>query len=178
MPGVVVRKQGPLAFQRGVIGSKMSNLIRGIRGEFYNIKRALEEHLTAINENTSEIQALFDYLQEMDIKVEKLSQRLDQLQISQGLEVPKPTVLPLNHTEKKVFLALYTEEIPLTYREIAERAKLPLSLVPECISSLTGKGIALSRNFCNGQLFIKINPEFKELQAKEKLINLSLESFM
>ena len=55
----------------------MSNLIRGIRGEFHQVKQALEEHLNSINENTTEIQALFDYLQEMEIKVEKMSQRLD-----------------------------------------------------------------------------------------------------
>ena len=40
--------------------------------EFATIRHALEEHLSSINENTSEIQSLFDYLQEMEQKVEKV----------------------------------------------------------------------------------------------------------
>ena len=156
----------------------MSNIIRNVRGEFHNVRQALEEHLTAINENTSEIQSLFDFLQELDVKIEKVSQRLDQLQLSQGVPLPKPTVEPLNQTEKKVFLVLYTEETPLSFHELAAKANLPNSIIPECVSSLASKGIPFSRTFCNEQLFIKIDSVFKELQAKENIINLSLESFM
>ena len=156
----------------------MSNIIRNVRGEFHNIRQALEEHLSAINENTSEIQSLFDYLQELDIKIEKVTHRLDQLQLSQDIPLPKPTVDPLNQIEKKVFLVLYTEETPLSFHEIASKANLPNSIVPECISSLASKGIPFARTFCNEQLFVKIDSTFKELQAKENIINLSLESFM
>ena len=156
----------------------MGNIIRNIRGEFHNVRQALEEHLSAINENTSEIQSLFDYLQEMDIKMEKLTQRLDQMQLNQGMPLPKVEVQSLNHTEKKVFLVLYTEESPLAFDEIAHKAEVPNSIIPECISSLAKKGIPLSRTFCNEQLFVKISKEFKEMQAKENVVNLSLESFM
>jgi hypothetical protein len=156
----------------------MGNIVRNIRGEFHNVRQALEEHLSAINENTSEIQSLFDYLQEMDVKMEKLTSRLDQLQLNQGLPLPKTEVQSLNHTEKKVFLVLYTEETPLAFNEIARRGEVPTSIVPECISSLARKGIPLSRTFCNEQLFVKISKEFKEMQAKENIVNLSLESFM
>ena len=37
---------------------------------FSNIRAALEEHLSAINENSNEIQALFDYLQDMESKID------------------------------------------------------------------------------------------------------------
>ena len=156
----------------------MTNIIRNIKGEFHQVRIALEEHLSAINENTTEIQSLFDYLQELDIKIDKLTNRLDNMQLSQGTPVPKPEVQPLNQTERKVFLVLYTEETPLSFHEIASKAELPNSIIPECVSSLVAKGIIISRTCCNGQLFIKINSNFKELQAKENIINLSLESFM
>ncbi len=156
----------------------MDNIVRNIRGEFHNVRQALEEHLSAINENTSEIQSLFDYLQEMDVKMEKLTQRLDQMQLNQNMPLPKIEVQSLNHTERKVFLVLYTEETPLAFNEIAHRAEVPNSIVPECISSLARKGVPLSRTFCNEQLFVKISQEFKEMQAKENIVNLSLESFM
>ncbi len=156
----------------------MDNIVRNIRGEFHNIRQALEEHLSAINENTSEIQSLFDYLQEMDVKMEKLTSRLDQMQLNQNIPLPKIEIQSLNHTERKVFLVLYTEETPLAFNEIAHKAGVPNSIVPDCISSLAGKGIPLSRTFCNEQLFVKISQEFKEMQAKENIVNLSLESFM
>jgi hypothetical protein len=156
----------------------MGNIVRNIRGEFHNVRQALEEHLSAINENTSEIQSLFDFLQEMDVKIEKLTSRLDQMQLNQGTPLPKLEIQSLNNVEKKVFLVLYTEETSLAFNEIAHRAEVPNSIVPECISSLARKGIPLSRTFCNEQLFVKISKEFKEMQAKENVVNLSLESFM
>lgn len=148
--------------------------------EFQKIRQALEEHLGAINENTHEIQSLFDFLQEMEVKLEKFSQRLDQMQLNASTSgaPAKPAVTPLNQMEKKVFLVLYTEETALGYREIAEKAHIPVSVVPECLSCLANKGIPLARTFCNEQLFFQIEPTFKEVQARENVINLSLQSFM
>ena len=146
--------------------------------EFQHIREALEEHLSSINENTTEIQALFDYLQEMEIRVEKMCQRLDNLQLCFGQPLQKPTVEPLDQLEKKVFLVMYTETMPLSYEEISANARVPSGLVPECISSLIDKGVPLLRSLVNNQLFFKLSPSFKELQAKENLVNLSLHSFL
>ncbi|MEK6905319.1 MAG: hypothetical protein AABX24_02860 [Nanoarchaeota archaeon] len=146
--------------------------------EFTAIRKMLEEHLAAINDNTAEVQALFDYLQELEIKVEKVSQRLDQTQLGLGIPKPKVNISPLNQMERKVFLVLYTGESLLTYQEIAEKAELSVSVIPECISSLIQKGIPFRRSFFENQLFVGLGPEFKELQAKENIVNLSLQSFM
>ena len=142
------------------------------------IRTALEDHLKSINENSTEIQALFDYFKEFEIKVDRLSQRLDQLQLTNGQELEKNFVLPLNKIEKKVFLVLYTEETPLSYDEIGQRSSQPTLLIPEIISSLTNKGIPFVRSFVNNQMFLRIDTRFKDRQAKENLVNLSLQSFM
>ncbi len=160
---------------------KMSELDKSMHSELQRIRQALEEHLNGINDNTQEIQSLFDYLQEMEIKLEKISQRMDQLQLGNSSATPitsKPAITPLNQMEKKVFLTLYTGEMALSYKEIAERTQLSCSVIPECISTLVGKGVPIVRNFCNDQILIKIEPGFKEMQAKENLVNLSLQSFM
>ena len=147
--------------------------------DFAAIRKMLEEHLGAINENTAEIQAMFDYLQELEIKVDKLSQRLDQAQLLDlGLPRLKPIIAPLNHTERKVFLVLYTEEALLSYLELAQKAALSISVIPECISSLIQKGIPFRRSFVGNQLFVGLDASFKEMQAKENVVNLSLQSFM
>lgn len=153
-----------------------------VKEDLDKIQKEMEEHLSGINDNTSEIQSLFDYLHQIEIKLDKLSQRLDQTQLSQGNNQPvinqKPAVIPLNQNEKKIFLVLYTEEMALSYPEIANKSQISISVVPECVSCLSSKGIPIIRTFCNDQVFIKIEPHFKEMQAKENLINLSLQSFM
>ena len=146
--------------------------------EFTDMKKMLEEHLAAINDNTAEIQALFDYLQELEIKMEKISQRLDQTQLNLGIPKPKTTIAPLNQMERKVFLVLYTGESQMTYQEIAKKAELSASIIPECISSLIQKGVPFRRSFFENQLFVGLEPGFKDLQAKENIVNLSLQSFM
>ena len=145
---------------------------------FDQIRNALEEHLSAINDNTTEIQVLFDYLQEVETKVEKLNQRLDKMQMSLDQPLEKTTITPLNNTEKKIFLVLYTEEMNLTAEEIAKKTSLPITVVTECVSFLIQKNIPIHRSFCNQQFFFSLDRQFKELQAKENLINLSLQSFM
>lgn len=144
--------------------------------DFPELKQQFEEHLSAINENTTEIQALFDYLHEIDQKLDKLVQRVDSMQLSQPPPLPK--TLALTSLERQVFVALYTEESPLSFQEIAVKTGLPASLVPDCISSLVNKGVPFARTFYGDKLFLKLDLRFKELQAKENIINLSLESFM
>ena len=150
--------------------------------EIQKIKLALDEHLSGINDNTTEIQALFDYLHELEAKVDKLNSRLDCVQLGLGglsnTAFSKPFVSPLDQIEKKIFLVLYTEETPLSYAEIALKANVPKAIIAECISSLGSKGIPLARSFYSDQIFLKLDPRFKEVQAKENVVNLSLQSFM
>lgn len=144
--------------------------------DFPEVRQQFEEHLSAINENTSEIQALFDYLHEIDQKLDVLTQRVDQLQMSQI--PPSPKTLALTLMEKTLFLALYTEESPLCFQEMAVKSGLPASLIPDCLSSMVNKGVPFIRTFYGDKLFFKLDEAFKELQAKENLIHLSLESFI
>ncbi|MAG73369.1 hypothetical protein CL620_03575 [archaeon] len=146
-----------------------------MRKEFAKVRVAVEEHLAAINENTAEIQALFDYLHEMDVKLEKVSQRLDSMQLG---DKPKKDIRPLNTTEKQVFLLLYTQRNALNWDEMAEKTVLPLAVIKEAVSGLVSKGIPLCRSYVDDMLYFKLEPSFKEMQAKENLVNLSLESFI
>ncbi len=143
--------------------------------EIEKIKQDLDEHLSAINDNSGEIQALFDYVQEVETKLDKLASRLDILQLSQPEKI---IIQPLNLLEKKIFLILYTEQHPLTFQEIANKAQIPSAIVPECISSLSQKGIPLKRSVFKNQFFLALEKNFKEMQAKENIVNLSLHSFI
>src|SRR3989344_753287 len=149
-----------------------------MRKEIEKIKQALDEQVAAINDNSSEIQALFDYLREIEVKLDKAVQRLDTMQLTHDEKMgEKRLITPLNKMEMKLFLVLYTEEMPMTFIEIAKKAELAFALVPEYISSLVSKGIPLHRTFVNNQLFLKLDTAFKEVQAKENVVNLALTSF-
>ena len=142
------------------------------------IRQNLSEHLSAINENTSELQSFFDYLQELDQKIEKISQRIDHLQLQNNFPQEKPFITPLNSTEKKIFLTLYTEEEPLNCLEISQKSGVPLSIIREQTASLYKKGIPLVRLFKDNSTTYRLDSQFKEWQAKNNIVPLSLNSFI
>lgn len=148
--------------------------------DFPEVKQEFEEHLSAINENTAEIQVLFDFLQQLEKKIDGLSLRLDtiQLALKSNPAMTGRKEYALTTVEKQVFVALYTESAPLSFQEIAVKANVPAALVPECISWLIEKGIPLTKSFYNDRLFLTLDRQFKDLQAKENVINLSLKSFI
>jgi predicted transcriptional regulator len=145
-------------------------------GDFKKIFSSLEDHLQSINDNSAEIQSLFDYLQELELKMDRISSRLDEVQI-QHEHMVKKDVQPLNHLEKQIFLVLYTEEFAMTVPDICEKTKLPSSVVQERINTIITKGVPLVRSYVDKQVYIQIDGQFKERQAKENLVNLSLDSF-
>ena len=153
------------------------SVVEALKEQHHRVQRQCEEHLQAINENTAEIQALFDYLHELDLKIEKLAQRLDVVQLSSQKQEKQP-IYPLSQVEKNIFLALYTEELPITLGEVAEKTGLSIAVIHEHVTMLAQKGIPVLRTVANNQLFVKLNDEFKELQAKGNVVNLSLQSFM
>ncbi|MBW2963415.1 winged helix-turn-helix domain-containing protein [Candidatus Woesearchaeota archaeon] len=165
-------------FNRDKIKQTISQIKEEVSFPFSQVKEEIDEHLAAINENTQEIQANFAFLLELDSKIDKLSQRLDKIEFMLSEEPQKIEVKPLNHPEKQVFCVLYTEEAPLTYEDISNRTGLSANLVREYISALIEKGIPLTKSYYQSRPFLKLDPEFKEMQAKENLVNLSLASYV
>ncbi|MBT6762723.1 hypothetical protein HOA92_06810 [archaeon] len=146
-----------------------------MKTNFFKVRAALDEHLSAINENSNEIQALFDYLQDMEIKIDALHSRLDSLQLeSEGKQI---AVKPLNKIERQIFVVLYTAGKFLGYEDIAVRSKVASSCVPEHLRSITTKGIPLTRSLIDKKVLVQIDAKFKERQAKENIVNLSLDTF-
>ena len=88
-----------------------------LRHEFAKIREEFEEHLQAINENTNEISANYEYICEIEIKLDKLSERVDNLQMylqsNSGISLVGKAdfdVKRLNRREQEVFLVIYTIE--------------------------------------------------------------------
>ena len=145
------------------------------------IREEIQDHLSAINDNTNEIQSNFQYICELDSKIDKINERLEKIEIfldkTTNFEIDKKTffeVKPLTKKEQDVFLVLYTldEKCAVTYKNLARNTGLTEDLVKTYITNLIQKGVPIKKRYINNKVFIKLDPTFKALQAKENILNL------
>lgn len=142
-------------------------------------KTELDEHLDAINQNTSEIQTSYECMNEINERLEKLAERVESMEMflqkyGSFTAVEKSfEVKPLTKTEQHVFLVIYAledEKGLVSYADICRRTGLPAYVVSEYIARLVEKGIPLLKKYVNNVSYIRLNPEFKRLQAKENIL--------
>lgn len=158
------------------VGYKLNEILSQIQEEF-------EDHLSAINDNTNEIQANFEYIQRLEAKIDKMNERLDQVQLIlkrlTGIDIKKEHPfqnIDLTKEEKDVFLILYTqEEIRgcITYMDISKKLGISEELAKGYITNMIEKGVPIIKRYINRKAYINIDPEFKEIQAKENILNIN-----
>lgn|SRR3989338_4616860 len=158
-----------------------------IKKAFSKLKVELNDYRDAINENTNEIQANYEYLCRVDSKLEKLTERIDELtlfmnQLAQksGLtEKQQKTyaVEKLTRKEQEVFMVLYAKEnnVPMTDQDIARRIALSVDLVSLYVSNLIIKGVPVIKQMIDGTQQYILDQEFKIYQAKNNIIGISEE---
>ena len=143
------------------------------------VKKELDGHLEAINESTAEIQTSYECMNELNVKIEKVAERLERmelfLQANSNFVVEEKSfdIKPLTKTEQHVFMVIYALEEEnglVSYSEISRKTALPGYVVSEYIARLVEKGIPLIRKYVNNIPYIKLNPDFKRLQAKENIL--------
>lgn len=159
-----------------------SDIQFNLNAAFGQIKADFEEHLAAINGNTNEIQSNYSYLCELDSKIEKLKERMDQLQIfmqkNHGFMAEENKtfeISPLTQNEKRVFLVLYTldeEKGNVSYKDLAMNLSLTEELVCNYINNMVAKGVPIIKRYLNNKPFLKLNQDFKRLQTKENILEI------
>lgn len=145
---------------------------------FRKIREEFEDHLTCINENTNEINANYEYLCELDAKIKKMTERLDELElyIKGGAAQQQFKVSPLTPREQEVFLVIYTfggKEGGLTYKEISRRTALPEHMIISYITNLSMKGVPIIRMQKEEGISVDILKEFRDIQAKETIVPIN-----
>ena len=169
------------------INLELGRLNKEVRHESTRIRHEFEEHLQAINENTNEIAANYEYICEIENKLDKLSERVDQIQIylESGLDISVTKrsnfdVKRLNRKEQEVFLVIYTleeEKGCITYEDIANKLNISEQLAGNYVTSIIEKGVPIIKRYMNSKPYLRLDPEFKTLQAKENILQLSLVEF-
>jgi len=169
-------------YKKGLLDSTI-DLHTNLTSAFKDVKDEFSDHLTAINENTNEIQANYEFLCDIDSKINKVEERLEQIQLflqkHMGLTVeekPSFEVQKLTKHEQDVFLVLYTLDNlkeAVSIQDLAKKCGLNEDITISYISALVKKGVPITRKVVNKQLCLKLNSVFKKLQAKENILNLN-----
>jgi|TARA_Y100000310_G_C20690153_1_gene821672 hypothetical protein len=166
-------------YRKRYFSKKPKNISMEAKEALKDIKKELDGHLEAINENTSEIQTSYGGMNDLNNKIEKVAERLEKIELFlQGhsnfiVEEKSFDVKPLTKTEQHVFLVIYAledEKGLVSCSDISRKTGLPNYLVNEYLAILGGKGIPLIKKYVNKIPYIRLNPEFKRLQAKENIL--------
>lgn len=161
-----------------------------LRTAFEDVKEEFDDHRESINYNTNEIQANYEYLAQLDSKMQKMDEKLDELMMFAS-DKNKSQVysnflqqsdfedngfdnIELTTREKEVFLAIYTSPTNVSYREISRKTGLSQNLVACYVRNLVSKGIPLSKNYVSDmEVAVVMDPLFKEMQAKSNIAGLN-----
>lgn len=174
-------------FLRG-INLKLNRLNKALRQEFTNIRHEFEDHLLAINENTNEIAANYEYIAEIENKLDRLGARVDNIQmlIESNFNIGPMErtvdfdVKRLNRREQEVFLVIYTleeEKGAVTYSDIASKLDISEQLAGNYVTEIIEKGVPIIKRYINSKPYLRLDPAFKTLQTKENILQLSLAEF-
>jgi len=149
-------------------------LNHSIKDSINTVKDELEDHLTAINENTNEIESNYELIAELAIKLEKIEERLEQVElILHSQDIEKQKVDELNHKEKSVFLTIYKQENDyLTYADLAALHDVSEATIRRYVDTQNKKGVPIIKKAMGGIIHFKLNPQFREMQTKHNLVNV------
>jgi len=158
----------------------IENIKKTITIAISEIHEEMEEHLETINENTSEIQSNYEHSTELDNKITKLNEKIDEIYNILGkLTGKKLTKIakyedidPLTTMEKNVFLNIYTEDQPITYAELAKKINMSISLTRQYLTNLLEKGIPIQKRYIKTRPYIYLDKKFKNLQAKKNILKI------
>jgi len=153
------------------VSNRLNYIEKDVKNSFKTICEEFEDHLDAINENTEELNDHSAALGELDGKIEKLNERIDELFMMMK-QLVKPH-FSLSDAEKKVFMVIYSvENTPVSYSDIARKADMTELAVKAHIYALINKGVPIIARRIDRNPYFKLEKSFKDRQAKENFIQI------
>jgi hypothetical protein len=136
-------------------------------------REEIDEHLDAINGNTGEIDMQNNFICEMDNRLNKMEEKMDELHFILNQLVTRAKLsVELSKDEQRVFLMLYTHEKFMKPCEIGLKAFLEQEIAEEALTSMMDKGVPIEREILDGLVYFRMNKDFKLRQAKESIIKI------
>ncbi|MFP4568096.1 MAG: hypothetical protein ACLFN8_04065 [Candidatus Woesearchaeota archaeon] len=151
---------------------KFKEFHKGVKTAFKEVKHELEDHLESINHSTREIQSIYDYLSELDAKLDKMNERIDELHMTLNPVIESESNIELTNREQEVFMVLYAEE-NIVLKDIAKKLGFTEEMVNKYIYNLISKGVPVLREYVSDTVSFSIDLKFKHIQAKKNILNIS-----
>ncbi len=151
----------------------VSDDISFLKGSVGSIREELDEHMQSINGNTEEIDVQNHFICELDNRMTKIEERMDEVQFLLRQLVTKARLsVELTKDEQRVFLILYTHEKFMKAERVADKSYLSQQTVADCLTSMMDKGLPIEREVLEGEVYVRMNDDFKLRQAKEQIIRI------
>lgn len=185
------KKKGFSAFISSLFSRKDKKIdFNVISNAFQDMRMEFDDHRETINHNTNEIQANYEYLSKLDLKMQKMDEKMDEFMLMMQQARSNPVYsniganaenfgddfenINLTSREKEVFLTIYTSDDNITYKEIAKRTGLTTNLVSCYVQNLVSKGVPLGKNYSRGaEVALEMDPLFKEMQARRNIVGIN-----
>ena len=164
--------------QELLLSSDASDFRQQISTVLSCMREELDDHRLAVNENTEELTATNEFLNELARRLDKLTERVDDIfMFVKGKSEAKTfSIQPLSGKEKEVFQSLYvlTESQPYaSYEQVSRRSGVPKAAVIDLFTSMVSKGVPVLKKLDGNTMFLKLDSEFRELQAKKNVVGLN-----
>ena len=161
--------------------SEVAKLRESVKDNLKGIKEEFEDHLQSINDNTSEIQATYEYAFRLEESLKKLQRRMDRIESrTYGSEEfaameGETSTIELNDYEKKIFLILYTAsgKRPVSYGQIAQYLGEEELLIRGHVTNMLEKGLPVQKRYADACVYLSLDREFRERQAKHNVLGIS-----
>jgi DNA-binding NarL/FixJ family response regulator len=146
-------------------------MAEAIRKAFRSVKVELDDHLDSINQSTSEIQANQGVIAELEAKMDKLSERLDEFELLLNPHKSRAMGVKLTPREQEVFMTIYMSK-GLTEIEIARRLGFTEEMVSLYIFNLISKGVPVRKELASDAVVFSLDSDFKDLQARRNVLEI------
>jgi hypothetical protein len=147
---------------------KIEHIEDGLRVSFAKLKVELNEHLDSINQNTAEITQVYEYLQKVESRIDKLEEKLDAiltvLEPQESLDVGSLTT-----RQKEVLQALYTHS-SLSVEQLVRYVALPSSMIVELLQELLTRSLVV----VHAQSQYALHEKARENQQLLTALNISV----
>ncbi|MBU1976230.1 MAG: hypothetical protein KKG59_07550 [Nanoarchaeota archaeon] len=154
--------------QVNTVRSDLKHACQAMRDEF-------DMHLDTINQNTDEIQQNYEYLAQIENKIDKLVERMDAIEMSMARSSGKlpANKINLTHREQEIFIVLYSSPDRITRKMISQRLGFTEDMVDAYLGNIIAKGVPVLKQIVDGNTHFFLDHDFRQMQAKQKIIPIS-----
>ncbi|MDO8661445.1 MAG: hypothetical protein Q7K43_06145, partial [Candidatus Woesearchaeota archaeon] len=121
----------------------------------------LDDHRQTINENTTEIETVFEFLNALEAKLDNVQQLVEKLALS--LQEPQQQIGVLNRREKTVCQALFLlgKTKPwVSCEDIAKHCQISREVLAATLAGLVTKHVPVIKKYDSTKAYAQLTPSF------------------